>query len=225
MFLWADLRELVRHPFSALRAIDARRRLADGLAALGLSLALPAVLSELGALGPFRPPANLGSLPSLTAQGADIYARWVYQNRFVLPVYGILFSGPVWLLAAGLIHVIARALGGRGDFSGYLKLVGYAAFVGVIVLPLVFIDALLKIQGDARLELQVGQLLGLLGLGIFLWQNALLVLAARQHYGLSTERAVAAAVGPIGVVVVLVVALVILAVVFAIISSQPPTAL
>ena len=222
MFLWADLRELVRHPFSALGAIDARRRLADGLAALGLSLALPAVLSELGALGPFRPPANLGSLPSLTAQGADIYARWVYQNRFVLPVYGILFSGPVWLLAAGLIHVIARALGGRGDFSGYLKLVGYAAFVGLITLPLAVVDALLKIRGDARPELQVGQLLGLLGLAIFLWQNALLVLAARQHYGLSTERAVAAVVGPIGVVVVLVLALVILAVVFAIISRPAP---
>src|SRR5438067_2119101 len=222
MFLWADLRELVRHPFSALGAIDARRRLADGLAALGLSLALPAVLSELGALGPFRPPANLGSLPSLTAQGADIYARWVYQNRFVLPLYGLLFSGAVWLLAAGLIHVIARALGGRGDFSGYLKLVGYAAFVGVIALPLAVLDALLKIRGDARPELQVGQLLGLLGLAIFLWQNALLVLAARQHYGLSTERAVAAVVGPIGVVVVLVLALVILAVVFAIISRPAP---
>ena len=222
MFLWADLRELVRHPFSALGAIDARRRLADGLAALGLSLALPAVLSELGALGPFRPPANLGSLPSLTAQGADIYARWVYQNRFVLPLYGLLFSGAVWLLAAGLIHVIARALGGRGDFSGYLKLVGYAAFFSVIALPLAVLDALLKIRGDARPELQVGQLLGLLGLAIFLWQNALLVLAARQHYGLSTERAVAAVVGPIGVVVVLVLALVILAVVFAIISRPAP---
>src|SRR5213079_2630344 len=121
MFLWADLRELVRHPFSALGAIDARRRLADGLAALGLSLALPAVLSELGALGRFRPPANLGSLPSLTAQGADIYARWVYQHRFVLPVYGVLISAGLWVAAAGLIHLIARALGGQGGFPGYLK--------------------------------------------------------------------------------------------------------
>src|SRR5213079_1734035 len=125
MFLWADLRELVRHPFSALGAIDARRRLADGLAALGLSLALPAVLSELGALGPFRPPANLGSLPSLTAQGADIYARWVYTHRFLLPVYGIAISFVLWVAAAGLIHVIARTLGGRGDFTGLVKLVGY----------------------------------------------------------------------------------------------------
>ena len=222
MFLWTDLVELVRHPFSALRVIDARRSLAHGVGALALSLALPAALSELGALGPFRPPANLGSLPSLTAQGADIYARWVYQNRFALPVYGLVFSGVLWLLAAAVIHVIARALRGRGDFSGFLKLVGYTAFLGVIAVPLALVDALLKIRGDGRLELQVGQLLGLLGLAIFLWQNALLVLATRQHYGLSTERAVAAVVGPIGVVVVLVVALVILAIVFAIITQPPP---
>src|SRR2546421_12195645 len=113
MFLWAALVELVRLPVSALPVIDARRRLAHGVAALLISLALPAVLSELGALGPFRPPANLGTLPSLTAQGADIYARWVYQNRFVLPVYGLLFSGALWLLAAAGIHRLARAPGGR----------------------------------------------------------------------------------------------------------------
>src|SRR5207248_10311592 len=89
-------------------------------------------------------------------------------------------------------------------------------------LPLLLVETALKIQGNTGLELQIGQLLSLLGLAIFLWQNALLVLAARQHYGLSTERAVAAVVGPIGVVVVLVLALVILAVVFAIISRPAP---
>src|SRR5438874_11816156 len=151
-----------------------------------------------------------------------MYARWVYQNRFVLPVYGLLFSGGLWLLAAAVIHAVALALRGRGDFRGYLKLVGYTAFVGVITLPLVIVDTGLKIQGNTSLESQIGQLLGLLGLAIFLWQNALLVLAARQHYGLSTERAAAAVVGPIGVVVVLALALVILAVVFATLSPPAP---
>src|SRR6202165_3024215 len=79
MFLLADLAELVRHPFSALRLIDARRRLADGLIALGLSVTLPAAAAELAALGPYRPPANLGSPPSLSAQGGEIYARWGFM--------------------------------------------------------------------------------------------------------------------------------------------------
>jgi hypothetical protein len=221
MFLWTDLVELVRHPFSALGVIDARRRLADGLLALAVSVSLPAAVAELAALGPFRPPANLGSLPSLTAQGADIYARWVYMQRFLIPVYGIGVSLVLWIAAAGLIHAIARALGGQGDFTGLVKLVGYAALVGVVVLPLALLDALLKLQGSARVELPVGQLVGLLGVAIFLWQNALLVMATRRHYAISTERAVAAVIGPIGVVLVLVLALVILAIVLAVMGQQP----
>src|SRR3982074_1128072 len=221
MFLLADLVELVRRPFTALRAIDKRRRPADGLAALGLSLTLPAAVGELAALGPYRPPANLGSLPSLTAQGADIYARWVYMQRFVLPAYGIAIGAILWGAAAGLIHVLARALGGRGDFAGLLKLAGYAALLGLVALPVALVDALLKLQGAARAELAFGQLAGLVGVGIFLWQNTLLVIATRDHYALSTERAVAAVVGPIGVVFVLLLALIILAIVLAIVPQQP----
>lgn len=220
MFLWADLVDLVRHPFSALRLIDARRGLAGGLLALGLSVTLPAAIAELAALGPFRPPANLGSLPSLTAQGADLYARWVYKYRFVVPIYGIAISAILWLAAAGLIHVLARMLGGRGDFAGLLKLVGYAALVGLVALPVALVDALLKLQGSARAEASFGQLAGFVAVAVFLWQNALLVVAARDHYALSTERAVAAVVGPVGAMIVLAIALIILAAVLAIITMQ-----
>ncbi len=221
MFLLADLIELVRHPFAALRLIDARRRLADGLIALALSISLPAVVAELAALGPYRPPANLGSLPSLTAQGADIYARWVYMHRFVLPLYGLAISAILWGAAAGLIHVIARALGGRGDFAGLVKLVGYAALVGLVALPVALVDALLKLQGAARAELTFGLLASLVAVAVFLWQNALLVIATRDHYAISTERAVAAVVGPIGAVLVLLLALIILGIVLAIVAQQP----
>jgi hypothetical protein len=220
--MFSDVLSLVRHPVTALATIDARRRLPAGLLALALSVILPAAVAELAALGPYRPPANLGGLPSLTAQGADIYARWVYQQRFVLPAYGIGISAVLWLVAAGVIHAIARALGGRGDFAGLLKLVGYAALVGLFVLPLTLADALLKVQGNARLELSVGQLAGLSGVALFLWQNALLVIATRVHYAISTERAVAAVVGPIGAVLVLALALIILGIILAIVA-QPPS--
>src|SRR5437879_4776821 len=161
MFLLADLVELVRRPFTALRTIDARRRFTDGLVALPLSVSLPAAVAAVAALGPFRPPANLGSLPSLTAQGSDIYARWVYMHRFVLPVYGIAVSAILWIAAAGVIHLIARALGGRASFTGLVKLLGYAALICLVALPVALADALLKLHGNARAELPVAQLVGL----------------------------------------------------------------
>jgi hypothetical protein len=177
------------------------------------------MVSELGSLGPFRPPANLGSLPSLTMQGADIYARWTYQHRFALPIYGVLVSFALWIIAAALIHVIARTLGGRGSFAGYLKLVGFIALLGVVTVPLHLLDSLARLAGSARLELSIGQLIGLVGVAIFVWQNVLLIYAARLHYRISTERAVAAVIGPIGVVAVLGVALLILAVVLLVVSQ------
>src|SRR2546427_5948525 len=72
MFLLADLAELVRRPFTALRTIDQRRSLAAGLLALGLSITLPAAVAEVAALGPFRPPANPGGVPALPGQGAGM---------------------------------------------------------------------------------------------------------------------------------------------------------
>jgi len=204
----------------AFETIALRRPLSQGLLALALSVIVPGVVSELGALGPFRPPANLGSLPSLTTQGADIYARWTYQHRFLLPAYGVLAGLVLWVVAAALIHAIARALGGRGDFLGYLKLVGFVALVGLAVLPLSLLDALARLQGNARLELSFGQLASIVGIGIFVWQNVLLIYAARLHYSISTERAVAAVIGPIGVVAVLVLALIVLAAVVLVVSQQ-----
>jgi hypothetical protein len=220
MFLWADLVSVVRRPVAALRTIDRDRGLSAGIVALVLSVSVPAAVSELAALGPYRPAGNLGSLGSLTALGVDIYTRWVYQQRFVLPIYGLFASLVLWLVAAGLIHLVARVLGGNGKFLGYVKLAGYTALTGLVVLPVTLADAGLKIAGNARVESSVGQLAGLLGIAIFLWQNVLLVLAAREHYGVSLERAVAAVIGPVGCLIALAIASVIVVTVLTVVLRQ-----
>jgi hypothetical protein len=209
--VFGDLIRLIRRPIPALTCIDRDRPLALGLIALGLSVALPAAVAEPAALGPYRPSVQLGSLPSLTAQGADLYARWSYANRFLLPIYGLLISVLLWVIAVALIHAIVRALHGRGTFSGFVKLAGYIAFLGILALPFQLLDAATRLAGNGRAEQSAGQLAGLIGVGIFVWQNALLIYAAREHYRISTERAVAAVLGPIGGVAVVLVALVIVA--------------
>lgn len=218
--MFGDLVWLIRRPLAALRDIDRDRPLAAGLVALALSVVLPAAVSELAALGPYRPPAQLGSLPSLTSQGADLYARWSYANRFFLPIYGVLISLLLWVVAAALIHAIARVLQGRGTYAGFLKLAGYIALVGILALPFELIDGGARLSGNGRAEQGLGQLAGLVGLAVFLWQNLLLIYAAREHYRISTERAVAAVIGPIGAVAVLILALVILAAVLFVLGQS-----
>lgn len=217
--MFADLIALIRRPVAALNTIDLDRRVTQGGLALAVSIVLPAAVSELGALGPFRPPAELGSLPSLTAQGADLYARWSYQHRFLIPLYGVLITLALWVGAAALIHGVARALKGRGSFSGFFKLAGYVALVGVALIPFALIDALARLSGNGRVEASAGELLGFLSVAVLVWQNVLLVFAARQHYKLSTEKALAAVVGPIGAAVVLGLALLILAAILFVLSQ------
>jgi hypothetical protein len=106
---------------------------------------------------------------------------------------------------------VVLALHGRGSFLGYVKLVGFIALLGLLTAPVASLDAILRLFGNGRAEAQLGQLGGTLGVAVFLWENALLVVAARVHYGVSTERAVAAVVGPVGCVAGLAIGLLLLA--------------
>ncbi len=222
MFLWTDLQMLIVHPSRGLAEIAARRRRDQAALALGLSLLVPAVFAELAAFAPYRPPANLGSLPSLTAQGADIYARWVYQHRFWIPIVEVLVGLLLWLVAGILIHFGARALKGRGDLPGYFKLIGFVALVGLVAVPVWALDALARLSSNARASTAIGSLAGVTGVAIFVWQNVLLIRAAQIHYGLSLQRAVTAVVGPIGCLAVLGIALLLLVAIAAVLAQGTP---
>src|SRR5947199_230345 len=114
---------------------------------------------------------------------------------------------PAMFLLADLVGLVRRPFTAlrtidqrRSLAAGLAKLVGYAALVGLVALPVALVDALLKLQGATQAEAAFGQLAGFVAVAIFLWQNALLVIAARDHYAISTQRAVAAVIGPIGAV-------------------------
>ena len=216
MFLWTDLLALLRHPSSALSEIGSRRRAEQAVLALAASLLAPAILAEVAGLGPYRPPANLGSLPTLTAQGADIYARWVYQHRFTIPMVEIAAGLVLWLVAGLIIHLGARALRGRGNLAGFLKLVFFVSLVGLVALPISILETITHLSSNAKAQLSIGSLAGLAGLVVFTWQNWLLILAARMHYALSNRRAVTSVLGPIGCLVILGILVLILAAITAV---------
>ncbi len=219
MYLAGDVVFVLRHPFQALPLLDNRRRLRDGLVALALGVVLPALVQEFAALAPYRRLTAPTTSPE-AAVLTNLFNRWSYQERFRLPIYGVVAGLLLWLLAAALVHAVARALHGRGTFTAYLKLVGYVAFAGIVTLPLSALDAALKATGNPAAEGQLGSLLLLLSVGVFAWQNVLLILAAQAHYGLSMERASTAVLGPVGALVVLLIVVVVVATVLALVGGR-----
>jgi hypothetical protein len=218
--LAGDLISVLRRPFHAFPPLDERRSLSDGLLALVLGVALPTLVQELAALAPYRRVAVAGASPDAAAL-TDLFNRWSYEHRFWLPLYGLIAGLVLWLLAAALVHWVARALHGRGSFAGYLKLVGYVALAGIVLVPFNLIDLALKAASSPGAEAQFGSLLLVLSLAVFTWQNLLLILAARGHYALSMERATTAVLGPVGALIVLMIGLVIVGTVLFLVLGRP----
>jgi hypothetical protein len=221
MSLLADLFGLITRPRATLDRIEGRGGLARGLLGLGLSLALPTLAAELGALGPYGGPSGLGAPSGEIHLISGTFFRWLYQERFVLPLVDLLLGLGLWLLAAALIHWLARRLGGRGSLPGYLAFCGPIALVGLLALPVSLLEAALRAAGQAGAADALAPLSGSIGLLAFGWQNALLVMAARRHYGLSMDRALAAVVGPAAAVAVALAALVVVGTVFLVMALGP----
>ena len=216
--LAGDLISVLRRPFQAFAPLDDSRRLRDGLVALVLGVALPALVQELAALAPYRRITLVSTSPSAAAL-TDLFNRWSFEQRFWLPLYGLVAGLLLWLLAAALVHWVAMMLHGRGSLTGYLKLVGYVALAGIVIVPFGALDGALKAAGSQSAEAQFGSLLLLLSLAVFAWQNLLLILAAQSHYGLSMERATTAVLGPVGVLIVVLIAVVVIATVLALVTA------
>ena len=88
------------------------------------------------------------------------------------------------LASAGIFHLIALLLRGRGSYLGMLCGLSFAAFPVVLFAPLAVLRALLGFPG--AILYFVG------GLVLLLWILVLQIIAVRQNYGFSTRRAIAA---------------------------------
>jgi len=209
MLLLQDALGLLRRPRATLARIDGRRGGGHGLTGIWLSATLPALVAELAALGPYSGPSGLGAPPREIRLLSEAFFRWLYQERFLLPLVDMLLGAALWLLAVALIHWVARRLGGRGSLSGYLGLCGPIAAIGALAVPVSLVEAGLRAAGQAAVADALSPLGSSLGLLAFAWQNVLLVIAAARHYSLSQDRAITAVIGPAAAVAVVLFAVVI----------------
>ena len=106
---------------------------------------------------------------------------------FTLSVVGGFIS---WLAIAGILHLVAKVLGGKGTFTEMLLLMGFATLPNIFQAP-IGLTAILY-GGLAGVFIAVG-----LGGILAIWVLILDVLAIREAHKFSTGKAIATLVLPL----------------------------
>jgi hypothetical protein len=156
-----------------------------------------------------------GSLLLLLGPAYFAFAWWggVFFDRDPFPGYSFIVpifpATAVTLLKVSFIHVIARLFEGRGRytrgkgrFRSLLVVFGYAAIPPIIVLTIWFLLVLLipAAVGSAFLNLRIIAISLMFGLGIgfFIWNLILVVLALRTVYAMRDYKIVISIIaGPV----------------------------
>jgi hypothetical protein len=107
-----------------------------------------------------------------------------------------------WLGWGAILHLTAQLLGGSAGARGTLVAYGLAGLPAILLLP---VEGLVVLTGLD--EAVASPLLGLLGLGVFIWSVVLLVFGLREIHYFSTGAAVAAVLLPVAAIGVLLIIL------------------
>jgi hypothetical protein len=111
----------------------------------------------------------------------------------------------LWVVITGILHVIAKILGGKGAFTEMLVLMGFAMLPNIFQAPIGLIALFYGGLTGAFIAIGLGGILAI-------WVLILNVLAIREAHKFSTGRAIATLVLPFVVLMVLVFVLIIVAI-------------
>ncbi len=108
----------------------------------------------------------------------------------------VVFGFILWVVIAGILHVVAKILGGKGAFTEMLVLLGFATLPNIFQAPIGLIAILSGGLTGAFIAIGLGGILAI-------WVLILDVLAIREAHKFSTGRAIATLVLPFVVLIVL----------------------
>ncbi|MCL6448329.1 MAG: YIP1 family protein [Armatimonadetes bacterium] len=122
--------------------------------------------------------------------GAGVLMRSVAPAMAVL---GLFFQYAKWFFYSGLLHLLAEFFGGRGRALGVFVVSGLASLPAVFTVPVNFLLLLFGVRGFT-----LSFFVYLFSVVAVVWGAVLLVLGIREVHGLSTGRAVAVVLLPLG---------------------------
>lgn len=164
--LFETLYDVLFQPRTAMRQIAADRKLGQALAVVLLSVIIPVWAVYFG----------------LKTAGM--------QHAFgVLVILQLVGSVAVWIMGAGLWHLIAEMAGGKGTAVGLLSALGFAHLPRIFIVPLWVAAALMPTGGRPFI-------MGLTGLIIAGWVLYLDVTALKEAHDLSAAKAILVLLAP-----------------------------
>ncbi len=123
-----------------------------------------------------------------------------------------------WLGYGAVLHLVAQLLGGRNGPKATLTVYGLAGLPAVLALP---VQGFVVVAGVA--ETPASAVLGLVGLGVYVWSLVLLIIGLREAHGLVTGRAVTVVFLPVAAVAaLLLIVLIIMVAGLAPVVPRPP---
>jgi len=151
-------------------------------------------------------------LPSVTPQdrnrgfpgpGGFVNPEQIRQTLMVLgAVMKLVGVFAAWFVSSAILHGFSRVTGGKGNFKGVMALAGYASTPLLILHLLRLADSILtseegmlqlmgglQLSANPFLNLTLNSVLNTFSL-FRVWSMALLVIALREYYGISTSKSV-----------------------------------
>jgi len=139
-------------------------------------------------------------------QGSPVSSEQIRQVSMIMgAIIGLIGVFGTWLISSGLLHTFSSRLGEKGSFRNMLTLAGYASAPLLIQHVLRLADSFMvsqeALQLTATLQILADPLLNSIAnaaVDIFtifrLWSMALLIIATRENYKMSTARSTVATV-------------------------------
>jgi len=101
-----------------------------------------------------------------------------------------------WVVTAGILHLVAKILGGKGVFTEMLVLMGFALLPNIFQAPIGLVVILSGGLTGAFLSMVLGGILAI-------WILILDIIAIREAHKFSTGRAIATLILPFAILIVL----------------------
>ncbi|MHB8841146.1 MAG: YIP1 family protein [Candidatus Aquicultor sp.] len=116
-------------------------------------------------------------------------------------------------IVAGIYHIIALILKGKGDYAGLISALGFASFPRLFAAPFGLLTLVAGAAGSI--------IAGIASLGFGIWFLVLDILAVRENYKFSLGRAILTVLIPVilGVILIIVVIIAVLAVVLSAVNG------